>query len=126
MRAGRSQPRPPGAVDRELHPRAPAEPALVTRHRQHLDRAVDAGESPQLFGHDCTFEPALGGQVDVLPVASAAPARAGVAAYRIHAVRRRGEDLDGVGPQEAVLSASFGHPRACLLYTSTPALGGAR
>ena len=46
----------------------------------------------------------------MLPVAPAASARPGMAASRIDSLGSGGQDLDRIGPQEAILSATLGHP----------------
>lgn len=61
----------------------------------------EAGEPLQLFGDHLGLEAALGARFDVLPVAAAAAAGAGVRAGCLDAVLGRLEDLHGVGAQEA-------------------------
>ena len=93
----------PGAARRrhgELHARAPAEPVLGAGDLVDDDRPLDAGEAAQLLLDERRLEAPLLGQRDVLPVAAAAPAGAGVRAGPLDPLGRRRQDLDGVGAQE--------------------------
>ena len=102
VRAVPAQPGVAVAVDRELHPGAPAEArrgrratSSTTTVAARRRRAAAAARRP------LGLEPALGGRRDVLPVAAAAAARAGVRARRLTRSGEALEDLDRVGPQEA-------------------------
>ena len=83
---------------------------------RHLGRA-EPTQPFQLFTDDGRLQLALIGRVDVLEVAPTAAARAGEPARRVDPVRRRGQDLDRIGPQE---------PRALLGDDRADALAGQR
>ncbi len=84
------------AVDREAHPGAPAQTLEAPGDRLHLDGALDPGQLTQELGDAGGLQAPLGGELHVLEVAAAAPARAGVGARSRHPVRGRPQDLDGV------------------------------
>ena len=89
-------------VSGQAHPGAPAQPAViagdcVTEDGAYVDVAGDAGEMRQLLGDDHPFHAPLLGQVDVLPVAPAAPPRSGPRTGRGDASPRRTDHLNGVG-----------------------------
>ncbi len=98
-------------------PGAPPQPVvLAARDRHGLDVQArdqvgvgrEAAEAHQLLAHDRRLEVALRGYGDVLEVAAAAQARPGDGARRLHAVRRRREDLDRVAAPEPVAVGALG------------------
>jgi hypothetical protein len=94
----------------EPHPGPVAQPVLVTRHGLDHHVALQPGDPAQLLLHDARLEPALGRDVDVLEVAAATPARAGVGARPDHTVRRLLVDRHRVPAQEPVADRPLGQP----------------
>ena len=87
------------AVHRHAHPGAVGQALGVPWDRLHLHAQVQPGQAFQLLGNAEGLEAALGPDLHVLEVAAAAAAGTSVRAGGRDPVRRRGQDLDGVGPQ---------------------------
>jgi len=112
VRPGPTQPGVTARVHGELHASPPTQPVALPRSGFDDHLAVQAGESAQLFGDDGRLEGPLRRKVDVLPVATAAASGPRVRASARDTVGRGSRDLHGVGPQETVALATFGHDRA--------------
>ena len=94
-------PPPAGQVDVPL-PGPPAQPVRVASHRLHAHVELEAGQPGELLADHVRLERPLPRRRDVLEVAAAAAARAGVRAGRVDPVRRGLRHLDGVATPEPV------------------------
>ena len=98
----------------ELGAGAPAQSVHVTGHRLHHEPGdqgvggIEAGQPDQLLAHHGGLQVALGGQGDVLEVATSAESRSGDRAGRGDPVSRRLEHLDGVTTPEPVTVGALG------------------
>jgi hypothetical protein len=90
----------PVPIDREPHVGPPRQPVRCTRYFLHGDLEIGGGHPSKLLGDELALQGALGGEVDVLPIAASAPAGSGKGTGRFHSLGRGVEDLNGVGPEE--------------------------
>jgi hypothetical protein len=112
VRAELAHPGPPGGVRDELDPRAPAEPAtlVVARSRRDGDLAVHVREPAELLGDHGGLPGALRGQGNVRELTTTHSPGACRGPRRSDAIRRRHENLDGVGTPERRALAGLGEP----------------
>ena len=90
----------PVPIDREPHVGPPRQPIRSPRYFLHGDLEIGGRHPPKLLGDELGLQGALGGEVDVLPIAASAPTGSGKATGRFHPFGRGVEDLDGIGPEK--------------------------
>lgn len=110
VRAMTAQAEPVLVVDSELDPGTPSQPVAAV-DRLDDDLEVEAGETLQLLAHDASLELALRAELDVLEVAPAALARAGVGAAPLHPPGSGPQHLDRVRAQVACRRCALGDDR---------------
>jgi hypothetical protein len=74
----------PGPVDGEADVGSPGQSGRCSRYLFDRDLEVGVGQPPQLLGDERGLQGALGGQVDVLPVAASTTTRSGVGTRWLH------------------------------------------
>ena len=100
VRAVPPQPDAPVTVHREADTGPPRQPDRCARYLLDDHLGIDGGDAPKLLGHELGLQAALGGEVDVLPVAASAASGSGVGTGWFHPIGRGLEDLDRVGSEE--------------------------
>jgi hypothetical protein len=101
-------------VDGELHTRPPTQAVLAAREGLDGDLHVDSRQPRELLADDGRLEIPLVRKRSVLEVATPTAPGTRIRARPVHAVRRGGEDLDGVAAEEPAVLPALGdrHPNA--------------